>query len=336
VIGPRPERSPSLTDHPAADRAVHDIAQELWGEGGTEKVVRDQPLPSVLHDMGLAPDVELSVSAVEWTHRRGESWDLYFLANQSQRALSLDATFRVAGRVPEIWYPDTGAVDMLPLWREEGGRTVVPLDFDPCGSLFVVFARPQRPGERRAPPHPEMVDLPPPLPLHGPWSLSFPNVRNPQDDLRIRLEKLVSWPELPQTEARYYSGTVTYETEFELPEGLLAKDRALRLDLGVVHEMAEIRVNGVDLGVAWKPPFTVDVTRAARPGRNVLALRVTNTWRNRLIGDYGKAAADRTTYVVPMLRKGQPWLPGGPGTTLSPAGVLGPVMIRSVPGVPVR
>ena len=99
--------------------------------------------------------------------------------------------------------------------------------------------------------------------------------------------------------------------------------------------MAEVRLNGVDLGVVWKPPFAVDITSAARLGRNVLVLQVTNTWRNRLIGDYGKAAAERTTYVVPMLRKGQPWLPGGPGSKLSPAGALGPVVVRSVAVVPV-
>jgi hypothetical protein len=94
--------------------------------------------------------------------------------------------------------------------------------------------------------------------------------------------------------------------------------------------MAAVRVNGVELGVLWKPPFAVEITRAVRAGRNSLTLRVTNTWRNRLIGDYGKPAGERETFVVPMLRKGQPWLPGGPGAALSPAGLLGPVTLRSV------
>jgi hypothetical protein len=337
VVGPRPTRSPSLTDCPAADGTVREIAQELWGDAPAGKVIQDRPLQAVLDGIGLPPDVDFSGSdgSVQWTHRRGGSWDLYFLSNQSDRALSLEATFRVDGRVPEIWHPDTGRIESLALWREAGGRTVVALDFDPRGSLFVVFARPRRAGEvggghaRLEPP-----DLPPPLPLHGPWTLSFPRVRTQQTRLCIRLRELVSWSQLAQPEARYYSGTAAYETEFELPAALWAPDRALWLDLGAVHEMADVRLNGVDLGVLWKPPFTVDITNAARHGRNVLELQVTNTWRNRLIGDYGKSAAERTTFVVPMLRKGQPWLPGGPGSALSPAGVLGPVVIRSVAVVP--
>jgi hypothetical protein len=268
--------------------------------------------------------------------------------------------------------------DTLALWREQGGRTFVPLDLDPCGSLFVLFARPRPPGGHFIAAHPaaagvgsadalhlaasggrvhaivsspgswilekagggharlELAELPAPLPLPGPWTVIFADSKAPRTGLRIRLDTLVSWTELTQPAARYYSGTAGYETEFELPVALLAVERALWLDLGAVHEMAEVRLNGVDLGVVWKPPFKVDITWAARRGRNVLELRVTNTWRNRLIGDYGKSAADRATQVVPMLRKGQPWLPGGPGSTLSPAGVLGPVRVRSVAVVPLQ
>ncbi len=370
VIGPRPTRSPGLTGYPAADETVRSAGQ----------VIQSRPLQAVLHEIGLAADVELPVSdgSVQWTHRRGESWDLYFLGNQVERPQRLEASFRITGRVPEIWHPDTGRTETLALWREEDGRTFVTLDFDPCGSLFVLFGRPRPPGGHFIAARPaaagtgaadavrllesggrvqalvfapgswileqagggqvrlELPQLPAPLQLPGSWTLIFPHGNAPQTALRIPLEKLVSWTELAEPAARYYSGTAGYETEFELPAELLAPQRALWLDLGVVHEMAEVRLNGVDLGVVWKPPFKVDITQAARRGRNVLELQVTNTWRNRLIGDYGKSAADRTTQVVPMLRKGQPWLPGGPGSTLSPAGVLGPVMVRSVAVVPVQ
>jgi hypothetical protein len=57
------------------------------------------------------------------------------------------------------------------------------------------------------------------------------------------------------------------------------------LDLGRVEVMAEVRLNGADLGVLWKPPFTVEVTDSLRAGRNRLEVKVTNLWPNRLIGD---------------------------------------------------
>ncbi len=401
VVGPRPRRSPSLADSPDADRTVAQVAQELWGDldgvtlterrVGAGRVVWGRALHEVLLQAGTPPDVVVSASgppgshaapgaasAIEWTHRRGADWDLYFLSNPAAVARRLEVSFRVAGRVPEIWHPDTGETETLGLWREGGGRTVVPLELDPRGSAFVLFAR-----RCRGVPHFVSIDsassggaapdavrllesggavralvsaqgswslldaagvrkrlevprLPAPLPLEGPWNLTFPARppaapgRRPVRALRVRLTDLISWTELSENEARYFSGTVLYRTWFELPAELLGADRTLWLDLGEVHEMAAVRVNGKALGVLWKPPFTLKITGAAHAGRNSLILRVTNTWRNRLIGDYGKPAAQRETFVVPMLRKGQPWLPGGAGVKLSPAGVLGPVTVRSV------
>src|SRR6185437_9142426 len=276
-----------------------------------------------------------------------------------------------------------GNTETLALWREQAGRTVVPLRLDPCGSAFVVFARrsrgvshfvaldPGAPDAKQTDAMPadavrllesggavralvsspgrwtlrnaagsrsplEVPALPAPLVLKGPWVLTFPHPpaattrRRPARPVRVPLTELISWSELPEAQGRYFSGTALYRTRFDLPAGLLDAGRALWLELGEVHEIAAVRLNGTALGVLWKPPFTVEITSAVRAGRNSLSLRVTNTWRNALIGDYGRPADDRDTFVVPMLRKGEPWLPGGPGVALSPAGVLGPVTIRSI------
>jgi hypothetical protein len=283
--------------------------------------------------------------------------------------------------VPEVWHPDSGKTETLALWRDEGGHTAVSLQLDPCGSVFVLFARPSQGVSHfvsiEPAPSPygvaeanavrlleaggrvralvataghwmlqstsgdrtplELARLPAPLPLAGPWQLTFPRRRPGADEghrsagaVRLRLARLTSWTELSDSEVRYFSGTALYRTQFEVPAGLLVAGRVLWLDLGDVREIAAVRLNGTDLGVLWKPPFGVEITTAVRAGRNSLALRVTNTWRNRLIGDYGKPAAERETFVVPMLRKGQPWLPGGPGVEPSPAGLLGPVTVSSI------
>ena len=62
-------------------------------------------------------------------------------------------------------------------------------------------------------------------------------------------------------------------------------DARLVLDLGVVKQLTQVRLNGRDLGVLWAAPFRADVTKLARPGANDLEVRVTNLWPNRLIGD---------------------------------------------------
>ena len=379
VVGPPPERSPSMTDYPAADTVVRDVAQDLWGDldgvhrterqVGAGRVIRGQSMGQVLQVLGIAPDVECSITdgSVQWTHRTGPGWDTYFLSNQSADARRIECTFRVGGRIPELWHPDSGEVETLALWHEREGRTNIGIDMDPYGSVFVVFARPvagrrvagvfpQAPGGsvdavhlvRDAGQIQAIVDapghwlieessgrrtalivgnVPPPQPLPGPWTLTFKAAR--QAPLQLHLDQLMSWSELNEPAARYFSGTAEYHVAFTLPAGMIAPGQRLQLDLGVVHDLVAVELNGADLGVLWKPPFRIDITAAARAGRNMLRLEVTNTWRNRIIGDYGKPQAERTTFIDPLLRLGKPWLPGGPGTALSPAGLLGPVFVRT-------
>jgi hypothetical protein len=66
---------------------------------------------------------------------------------------------------------------------------------------------------------------------------------------------------------------------------MLAHDNAVFIDLGIVKNLAQVRVNGFDFGVLWKPPFRVDVAKDLKPGRNHIEIEVTNNWANRLIGD---------------------------------------------------
>ncbi len=49
--------------------------------------------------------------------------------------------------------------------------------------------------------------------------------------------------------------------------------------------MAQVKLNGRELGILWKPPYRIEVTDALKPGDNALELRVVNLWINRQIGD---------------------------------------------------
>jgi hypothetical protein len=195
----------------------------------------------------------------------------------------------------------------------------MPLSLDPRGSVFVVFRR--RPGPSLRPePMPDGEGIP--LALR--WRLTFTDsLPAPRS---IELGDLVSWSELTDPDLRVYSGTARYLARFPAP-AQHRPGRPVWLDLGRVAELAEVRLNGRELGVLWKPPFRIDIAPALRSGDNELEIAVTNTWRNRLIGDFGKPDAGRVTRVIPRLRKNQEWLPGGPGVALSPSGLLGPVRL---------
>jgi hypothetical protein len=122
-----------------------------------------------------------------------------------------------------------------------------------------------------------------PLEVAGAWELAFPKGWGAPE--RVRLEKLASWTEHPASGVKYFSGTATYMKKFTMPAEMTGADKALALDLGEVKNLAEVRLNGHDLGILWKPPFRVDISAAARAGENTLEVRVTNMWCNRLIGD---------------------------------------------------
>ncbi len=86
-----------------------------------------------------------------------------------------------------------------------------------------------------------------------------------------------------------------------------------------IYNIATIKVNGIECGTLWTPPFELDITRAVKPGENKIEIQVTNTWHNRLIGDSLVSPDKKITWTnAPFRLKDKPLLP---------AGLIGPVKI---------
>jgi len=125
--------------------------------------------------------------------------------------------------------------------------------------------------------------LPQPLVAGGPWRVAFPpNLGAPAE---VTLPTLISLHEHAEPGVKYFSGTAAYHGTLAVPAGLAAPNRKVFLDLGRVEVLAEVLVNGRNLGITWKPPYRLEVGDALRAGENALEIRVTNLWPNRLIGD---------------------------------------------------
>ncbi len=574
VVGPKPQVNPGLTGYPHCDDELHQIVDDVWGKlDGTEitertygkgRVFWGLPLATVLDKLGIKPDCDVTSRSggapINFIHRSAGGAEVYFVANRRRRAEDLVITFRVKGKQPELWNPETGEITPINVFDQTDAGTRVPLQFAPSESAFIVFRSPaparhlksitkdgttlaatdpfplfqagnqrevtndftisvwikpdlegilppvgyhnrnapirsfvisppdgetlygaghvssgftagrngitvferghmdwhavlsapmpiagwvhvalvyksgapslyvngQSAGEGQAsgkivhpgvhdarerdgaeyfdgdmsdpelikealgvdriqqlagsgipgplaPPDIEWLgaassellvwqngnyalqtaagqsilkvsDIPEPAMLSGPWQINFPpNLGAPP---MVALDELISLHEHSDPGVKYFSGTASYSKQFTAPTGASSTDRLLFLDLGWVHAIARVRVNGHDVGLLWKPPFRIDITGSARPGENKLEVQVTNQLVNRQIGDeqlpaeneYDRGGAIK---VIPdWFTQGKPKPPGGRITfatwkhfnkdsPLLVAGLVGPVRLRT-------
>ena len=148
----------------------------------------------------------------------------------------------------------------------------------------------------------------------------------------ITVEKLESLTAHPNPAVRHFAGTAAYRCRFQIAPERLRLERRVWLDLGKVESVAEVIVNGKNLGTYWKPPYRVDITSVARAGDNTLEVRVTGTWRNRLIGD-AKYPGGFPEVAASGVRPFKPYLTANIGVKvdepLAPFGLIGPVRLHS-------
>jgi hypothetical protein len=315
LVGHRPLSSPSLKDDPAAFQA---LAASLFGSGGTHPygkgmVFASGTLADALAALHLSPDFTYAEPEADtkllFAHRELADGDLYFVSNRRDHAENLTVSFRSARYRPQRWDAVTGQVHTVQSQIVDG-RTKMTLALPAYGSAFVVF-RGHEEAARPAPAPGAVIAR-----IKGPWKIAFePNRGAPTEITQAHLQ---SWSGSKIAGVKYLSGTATYSKIVILPK--IAPGTHLLLDLGKVRELARVSLNGKPLGIVWTKPFTLDITAAARPGRNLLRVAVTNLWVNRLIGDAQPGVTHKYTFTtVPTYRADAP---------LRESGLLGPVLVR--------
>ena len=368
VVGPKPTRSNGLEAYLAREGRIKQLADALWGrcDGktvhenayGKGRVIWGRALRDILHARGIGPDfgytAQTESADIDYIHRRSGQTHIYFIRNKGMREETIEAHFRVTGKAPELWHPDTGRMQDLPVYEQTGQGVRVPLTLPPAGSVFVVFRRPVDQAHLiSADPnvlvtavtekeiqvtasangryqiktvHGQTAEfatdrLPSPLRLTGSWDVSFSAGIGAPDSMTFA--ELKSWTEHELPGVRYFSGVARYTKEFEIPPDWRGRYSTLHLDLGRLWAVGKVRLNGQALGVVWKPPYRVEISSAARVGRNRLEVNIANTWANRLVGDAlsPQAQAHCRTNITRSGTPGRAWK----DVPLRPSGLLGPV-----------
>jgi len=170
VISPRPVEVTGLTGFPGSDVELKAITGRLWGnidgknitenKVGKGRVIWGQNVSDVLAGMNVSPDFTFrsnqEKTALDYIHRTTNGGEIYFISNRfgrkgindfefryltslPDRYEQVECTFRVSGKVPQLWDPKTGEMKEILTWREENGKTILPLHLGPEGSVFVVF-----------------------------------------------------------------------------------------------------------------------------------------------------------------------------------------------------
>jgi hypothetical protein len=298
---------------------------ELFGDGtGTHKVGKGtiyagQDLGDVFAAMQVKPDFDYTKpetgARLEFLHRKLPDADLYFVDNRSDKPASVDATFRVAGKAPELWRAENGSSEPA-TFAIADGLTTVPLKLEPWGTVFVVFRKPTKETSFTAPAKTETQ----PATVEGPWTVSFQPGRGAP--ATITLDTLSSWSDSQDSGVKYFSGAGTYTKTIDASPDWFKNGAHVWIDLGDVKNLAEVMVNGKSLGVAWHAPYRVDATAALKPGSNEVKIVVYNAWVNRLIGDLQPDAKIKYTFTTSK--------PYNADSPLQASGLLGPVNVYSV------
>jgi len=315
IAGVKPIATPSLSDD---QNEFNKLVDEIWKSSNT-MVSSGSPLTEVLNAMNVAPDFSYNKSQTDtrllFVHRRLNDREVYWVNNRNNRNETLSANFRISGKLPALWHPETGKSEAVS-YSIANGITTVTLPLQPNDAVFVIFK--DKPSKTSVTlPSKEERQL---MNVEGSWDVSFQKDRGAPGEAKF--EKLASFTESADAGIKYFSGTATYTKTIAADKNWFSNKAELWLDLGDVKNLAEVIVNGKSLGIVWKQPFRVDVTNALKAGDNKIEIKVTDLWVNRLIGDAQPGVTNKITYTTMPFYQAN--------SKLLPSGLIGPVRVLSL------
>ena len=347
VIGRKPERTTSLKNYPDADREIREIAEKIWGDCdgkkvfsnsyGSGKIYWGKSVQEVLEERSIYPDFDVKGIDnhdlhIDFVHQQTEQEEIYFVSNSSPRQEKFKSVFRVDPNLkPELWDAETGLIQRDVKFSKLKNGLEIEMVMDPLASRFVVFRKNSSGINDKGFPYdlqfgfqekPKTKDKFQAIDISANWTLEF--IEDGGGPELLKLEKLISWSDLKDEGANFYSGTAKYSREFTIDKEVLSAAAEAYVSFEDVQEMAQLFINGQDCGIVWLPPYTTPITPYLTEGKNTIEVKVINTWNNRIVGDLRNP--DKTPYTSTnakiKFRKDSPLLKSG---------LIGNAEIRFIP-----
>jgi hypothetical protein len=265
--------------------------------------------------------------------RKAENGFIYFVCNLSDQeytgwvllrdreekghkrsAILLDPLTAKVGTGTTRW----SLSDFTPGCGESETEFHVFIQLEPGQSIFVKTI----PKPSNAKPWAYSKPLDPQTAIITSWSVTFLR-GGPELPPAYKTTELKSWTE-QGGEAERFAGTARYETEFEIPTGVTADE--WQLDLGDVRETARVFVNGQQVDLLWSLPFRTKIGAFLKPGKNTLAIEVTNLSANRIRDLDKRGVVWKNFYEINFVNPHYQKLDASIWPIM-PSGLLGPVTL---------
>jgi len=251
------------TEQPGISKAIVGKGRFLIGDN----------LEDMLKLAGIAREaiVDSRICFVRRTHLQGHH---YFLANLDRQSVDGWVTLSVKAESVVIFDPLSAKCGMAAIRQGQNG-TEVYLQLQPGQSCILrTFSSKKIDG-------PKWRYLQPsgePYQIQGTWKVTFIE-GGPNIPAGFQTNRLASWAELGDDEAKRFAGTARYTITFDKPA---AKADDWALDLGCVRESSQVRINGRYIGTLFSIPFRIAVSDFLKKGKNILEVEVTNLMANRI------------------------------------------------------
>ena len=257
--------------------------------------------------LGVERDIELPEN-IAWTHRHDENGEMYFLSNQQPEERTINVSFRKGNyKAVRVYDPLNKRYIKPQVTKINDPRTYLTLTLPAYGSAFVEL------GESKSDVEEFTSQFNNVIALNGEWDVFFKETQQ-----KLHVDDLFDWSLSSDDNIKYYSGKTIYTTTCFIHETIITTQAVL--NVGEIHDLAHVRVNGIDCGIAWTAPFEVNISHAIKEGENKIEIECVNTWANALQGADTGHPPFEGIWTNAKYRIKTP--------KLQPAGLLGPVTIK--------